>query len=407
MLLGDRPFQTLRKPGKWVLPTLSLICLAVVVAMFCAMWNPGTHWKGGIEKGHDLVQHYLAGQMVNAGKMSDLWHDSLLLKWEIDYPINPDRPTRPEYRARDFNYVYPPLVVWGMSHLVWMEYGSFYAFWMVTGLLAAGAAIVLLEQKKFPLTGFILLGGFPALAFSLILGQNTLLSLLVIVGTGVLLDQRRFFLAGLVLSLMFYKPPILFVLGILFLIAGWYGIAAGLLLGTLFWQGVTVMLCGWDALVGWLGVIQKMSSGGQSMNVSLLVTWAGVLWSFGLEGNFWKGLVVVGGFLTLGWLAWRLRRSATSPNALFFYLLVMACIPLMPYALSYEILLCFPAYAVLEKKMRMEDWGRWPEFVSLFLVWWMSLFSLNILPNTHMALTAPFLSFVAIALFLSVEKRSV
>jgi len=392
------------RPAKWVIPALSAVCFFIALILFISEWDNGPRWKNNMEKGNDLLQHYAAGQLVRAGKMSDLWHDSRLLLQILSHPVGHAEIPPPAHPPYTFNYVYPPLVAVIFSWLGRLPYAALYVVWILTGLAGSGLALYLLHRGKIGLSELLVLGGYPAFAFSILMGQNTLISFLVIAGAGFFLDKKRPFLAGLILSGMFYKPPILGVLGILFLFAGWYFIAAGLFAGMLAWQVLTILICGIDSLLGWLGVMLQMLSGTHSQNHSLGITWTEFFWSMKIDFPLFRYFVCGAGMLILICYAFRLRRAGIKAGGKEFFLLVMVTLPLLPYAQVHELMLAFPAFTLAEKEMRTAGTGRLPELTAL-LLWWVSgLLALNLILNTHQALMAPVLTLAAVILICRKER---
>lgn len=388
---------------KWLIPLLSALFFTVALLWFVTHWEPGVRWRWGNTKGNDLLQHYAAGQLVREGKMSDLWHDSRLLLYMWNHPVEPLRYAPPTTAPFTFNYVYPPLVAVIASVLGRLPYETLYIVWTMIGLGVSIVALGLVHRGKIGFWEVLILGGYPPFAFSLLLGQNTLISLVVVAGTGFCLNRKKPFLAGLILSEMFYKPPILGILGLLFLIAGWYLLAAGLLLGMIAWQVLTILLCGFDSLVGWLGVMQQMLSGTHSQNYALGITWTAFFRTLGWnQPAFLISLCAVGiGVLIL--YALRLRWSRVTATGEEFFLLILLTLPLMPYALVHELMLAFPVFALAEKKIRSDGSG--PELIALLLWWLVALVAMNLVVDTQLALAAPFLTIAAVILIWKKENR--
>lgn len=355
----------------YLLFSLSLAVLVMTILCFF-QWMQTDIWKGA-----DLYQHHAAGQMVQEGNFELLYRDSHLLK-RLD----------PEKHGRfTFNYVYNPLVARVASWFVGEKYFSFFLGWLVLSLIFLAGAIFILsrcvQDVRF-LPFFVM--GFPSTTFSLILAQNTPLGLLIVSTTGWLLKEGKMFAAGMALSCLFYKPTLLPFLFFIFLVMGWHRVNWGLIAGGTIWLALTIAAGGRENFLAWLNVVLGMAQGqGQSQNWTLNVTWVGFFKSFDIQARYFLMAIAP---LVLVFAGGMIRLSKMEPMKAFFAAITV-CLPFLPYALSYEILLTVPAFLLILANKQ----SAWNPVIALFW-WFVALFSFHIY-NAQWAIFAPFLTLIA------------
>ncbi|MFZ5805837.1 MAG: glycosyltransferase family 87 protein [Verrucomicrobiota bacterium] len=367
---------------------LSLVFVGVMGVSFVARWDGGEYWKETqTRKGADLYQHYAAGRMVREGKTELLYRDSHLLRWI-------QKGEAPKYH---FNYVYSPLIAKIAACFAGEHYIRFYIGWLIFSLACVIASIYFLKHiapdiKFLPV--YIL--GFPSTAYSLILGQLTPLSLLLVSIAGFAFKRNHAFAAGFFLSCLCYKPQLLPFLALILALMGWWKVFGGMMLGGLIWLGATILAGGWNLFIDWANVLLGMGAGiGQSQNWSLNITWLGFFWNFGWKLNafLWLGTAMVPLALIAVWI--RLK-NLPKPEALFGNLTF--CLPFLPYALSYELLLTTPAFLLFIKNT-LPSKGLW----LLSVLWWfLALWSHQPINNTF-TFIAPVITLLWIACLLKVN----
>lgn len=167
--------------------------------------GPGNFDLAGQAVGADFTQYYSAGHTVRSGQSAHLYDPPYQQAVE-------HRLVGPELQGFHA-FVNPPFFAWVFALLSYLPYQLAFVLWSalgLTGLFFALRAAGLDPRKTLPwaLTFFPV---FAAVSF----GQNSLLSLALLAATYVLWRARRLVLAGLVLSLLLYKPQL--VLGVLLL----------------------------------------------------------------------------------------------------------------------------------------------------------------------------------------------
>lgn len=153
--------------------------------------------------GGDLPAFYRAGSLINDGSAGDLYDDDALEETQGP-PIDDEWP---------LPYLYPPFVASAYSGLARLPYRSAFLLHaaMMIGLTGAAVAMLRLSLPRVSRWGFeafALAVSFYPLSFSLVNGQNTAFSLVVLAAGYVALDSGLSLLAGALLGLLFFKPQL-------------------------------------------------------------------------------------------------------------------------------------------------------------------------------------------------------
>ncbi|QOZ34964.1 glycosyltransferase family 87 protein [Bradyrhizobium sp. CCBAU 53421] len=144
--------------------------------------------------GTDFPSFWTASRFVLTGNAADAYHplqhhaaQTRLFGKEIEY----------------FAWLYPPTALLIVAPLGLLSYLPSLFLW----LAATGTAYVITVRKFIPASSETLVPilGFPAALLNATQGQNGFLSV-AIIGSGLLLSDRRSFLAGVILGCMLYKP---------------------------------------------------------------------------------------------------------------------------------------------------------------------------------------------------------
>lgn len=248
---------------KLVALVLSLASIIIFTIGLIANSNPEDPYlsQTGQLKSSDLLQHYGAGRFYSQSHTNKLYREAALGKWI--HTIKKDPTLSPSQIS--FNYVYPPLVAWTASWLSGLAYNQFIMTWLVLNLFLYFLSIQNLTKlsdfKTNPFFTTILMLGLPSFFFTLILGQNAILTFFILIIATNLLKSSKPFIAGLVVSCLFYKPQFFPIIGCFMLFSGHYRFCGGLILGSMGWFILGLLLCGWTLYLDWFHVIQTMLSG--------------------------------------------------------------------------------------------------------------------------------------------------
>ncbi len=152
--------------------------------------------------GGDLPAFYNAGLLVNDGDVDRLYDADALRETQASWSDQLDQ---------DLPFLYPPFVAGAFAALAKLPYRAAYVVYSLMMVTALGAAVWLLRKplsrvSRWPLEAFLLSAGFYPMFRSMFGGQNTAVTLLILVAGYRALDDDRPLLAGAVLGLLFYKP---------------------------------------------------------------------------------------------------------------------------------------------------------------------------------------------------------
>ncbi|HQE93093.1 MAG TPA: glycosyltransferase family 87 protein [Anaerolineae bacterium] len=161
--------------------------------------------------GADYVQFYAAGRTLLRGDAARLYDFSYqaMLEREI---IGPGL-------TNYYAFITPPFFAWVFVPLALLPYDLSFVVWSLLGLGALASSLVLLHGSDFGMHRWLkwALTFFPVFA-TISFGQNSLLSLFLLCGVYALWQRGSGFPAGLLLSLILYKPQLALGIGILWLL---------------------------------------------------------------------------------------------------------------------------------------------------------------------------------------------
>ncbi|HSQ56423.1 MAG TPA: glycosyltransferase family 87 protein, partial [Gemmata sp.] len=248
---------------------------------------------------------------------------------------------------------------------------SFYTSFLIwTGInfaLLALSIFLLKPDRPWRVLGWAL-AFYPVFA-TISFGQNTMLSLAVFAGVYRLLDANRFFAAGLLAGLLWFKPPLLIGLFIWWAfsprryLACWVGVSAtGFALAAL--SFLALPEASWAFVRTLRG---NLGYGGEGMwNKHTPKAFFEMLIP-GVPAVIWA-LTLVLTAISIA-LAWRVYRRSGAPVAVMFPVAVFLSLWASPHALIYEWALVVAAAVVL--------WHRFPAsrdvWLCLFALAWLAL----------------------------------
>lgn len=364
-----------------------LVLMAVLFAMQWRGPNPRL-WATGEPRFGDLTKHYAAGLFWREGRVHDIYFDSKLGDWQIEY-------WKGEGTTWGFNYIYSPLVAWVCSLFAGMSPVLFQNLWFAfsLGLLVPGLGMMRIWlPPEGRAAALLYLCGLPAVFYGLVLGQNHLLTWVIVLGTAWLLKLGRPVAAGLVLSaLSLYKPQFVPVLaGLLLLLGEWkFFLSAGF--ASLGWLVLSILAFGWEPHGWWLQVITNMGNGAQNQIPSFNQTWAGFWYSLfpGAGGKLLAYVlpsIVITALPAVFWILKLRRMDGWTAGHSLLALLPLAIL-ISPYVSHYDLLLMGPWWLAVVTGLKRRGWR-----VGLGVSFWMiSLASFNF-SGQPLALMAPLLT---------------
>jgi alpha-1,2-mannosyltransferase len=196
--------------------------------------GPGNMDLAGQVVGTDYIQFYTAGVTLRQGESANLYN--FATQSQLEQTIA--GPALTSYHA----FITPPFLAWLYVPFSFLPYTWSFMVWSFLGLLFLWISIKLLASAR-PLKSYLWsLTWFPIFA-AISFGQNSLLSLLLFSLTYWLWKKENYLMAGLVSSLLLFKPQLVLGVGLLWLLEwrkGWkslLGLVSGgaILAGLCFW----------------------------------------------------------------------------------------------------------------------------------------------------------------------------
>jgi alpha-1,2-mannosyltransferase len=196
--------------------------------------GPGNMDLAGQVVGTDYLQFYSAGLTVRQGHTADLYN----FEYESQLEQTIAGPELQSFHA----FVTPPFLAWLYVPLTLLPYTWSFIAWSLLGLLFLWFSIKILASQRQSHTFAWSLTWFPIFA-AISFGQNSLLSLLLFSIVYWLWKKDKPISAGLVSSLLLFKPQMVLGLGLLWVL-GWrkswkslLGLVfgGGILAGVSFW----------------------------------------------------------------------------------------------------------------------------------------------------------------------------
>ncbi|HSM40508.1 MAG TPA: glycosyltransferase family 87 protein [Afifellaceae bacterium] len=269
-----------------------------------------------------------------------------------------------------YGWHYPPVFFLAAAALAALPYIPALLVWLGStfALYMAAMRTILARYGADGRTGLLLAAAFPAVFVTIAHGQNAFLTAGCL-GLGLVLLDRRPFLAGLFIGLLCYKPHLGIVLPLVLLAGGYWRafIAAGVTVAVLCL--LTLVLFGVDP---WTAFLESRTVTRTVVLEQVGTGWYKIQSVFsairGLGGPVPLAYAVQGAvaLAVLGSLAWIWRQGATRAN------MAAACVGsalITPYILDYDMMVLAPAIALLA--LRGRERGFRPYEISLLAFCWL------------------------------------
>lgn len=165
-----------------------------------------------------------------------------------------------------FAWFYPPTYLLLILPLALLPYWAAWLAFMTTTLLPFWLLIRHMLAKS---GGAILVVAFPGLWVNLLHGQNAGLTT-ALVGTALLLLKQRPWIAGILVALLSFKPHMVMMFPLVFLLTRSWRAATSSMLSVLLLVLASTYLFGWSTWVGWQGGLQTA----RELNENGSLAWA-------------------------------------------------------------------------------------------------------------------------------------
>ena len=205
----------------------------------------------------DFVLYYSGAKIINDGNGAQLYDLEVQRKYQKEFGVGYRRD-----QALPFNH--PPYELLVLLIPAKFSFPVAHALWAAVNTLLLAVVLLRLfpfvEARHRFLFGLMLFAYFPTIT-ALKMGQDSIITIFLLVETLVSLKRKRYAIAGGLLALGLYKPQfVLPLVGIFLLHRRWSSIfgflSTGLLLGA-----ISLAMVGWDGLMGllslWLPMIQR------------------------------------------------------------------------------------------------------------------------------------------------------
>lgn len=282
---------------------------AIVVAfvLLVLISAPTLFTPQGIPLGADYPVFHAAGQVVLEGRPEALFSVEAMQRAQA---AALGREALEGYHA----WVYPPYVAalyapFSALPYLW-SFLAYTVFLLGACWLAADQATKLEPRlASHKETVFLMLATFYPLLRASFGGQNSALSLALLMGAGAALSRGRDARAGLWLGLLLYKPHF-GVLALFFAVVWgrWKVLGTAALCGV-GWYALGALVAGWDWPLSWLSAVGAYRELEAEVNGATLISFLGV--AEHLLGAGSKPAFVIGGVLSLAgvastaWIGWR------------------------------------------------------------------------------------------------------
>ena len=256
----------------WRVKWYSRGALAAIVIAFLAVVLSGSGvstFTGRI--GGDYRAFYAAGEIVADGKIESLYELQTQFDYQKKLLLEPK-----EFLA----FAYPPHFALVYAPLAELPFRLSYV--VHTILMAAALALAcVMIQRLYPrliespfLLFFLALTAYPILR-SVFGGQNTALSILLIVGCWYYVRHERPLLAGVFLGLLFFKPQFALPLAGLFFLSGRWRVWVSAGATTLALFALNAAILGPDWVSAWIEGVQNQFSLDGRISYTAMVSWLG------------------------------------------------------------------------------------------------------------------------------------
>src|SRR5215831_1837130 len=237
------------------LKSFKLLLVALVAFSFLCnlkiLWMQRSYMAQGY---FDFVIYYTGAEIVNAGKARDLYNLDLQERHQEQFKV----PSKP-WSVLPFNHAPYELVLFlPLAHL---PYQSAHIVWSVLNVLLLFVVYKILApflaENHRILFGALLLAFYPTM-IAIKMGQDSIISLLLLSAVYANLKRHREILAGSILALGLYKPHLVLPLVGILTLSGYWRVMLGFVGTGALLSGVSFAMVGWQGVVGLFSIVAGM-----------------------------------------------------------------------------------------------------------------------------------------------------
>ena len=348
--------------GSWLdggrVRRIALACLIVSIGAIglLILTANGTIDLSGRPLGTDFSQVWTAGTMVLDGRAAEVWH------WPSHFRVQ--QAFHRSITVDLYGWHYPPPYLLIASVLATMPYLVALVVWQVVTL----APFTLMAQRYLGRRdAWLYVIAAPVTLICLTHGHNGFLTALLL-GGGLILLDRKPFLAGLLLGCLVYKPQFALLIPLLFLAMRQWRAILGAAASSLALVVLTYGVWGWPVWQAFLDslpltqttVIEQGNTGWEKIMspFSALRSW-GMAVGPAYTVQAAASVAAIGATLVLAWKSRPALRNAAASAAVLIS---------TPYVLDYDYVVLLLGIGFLWKDGEEKGWGRW-EKTLLAIAW--------------------------------------
>ena len=341
------------RDGTWLtaerVRLIALICLVVFIASVTLLFatSRGTLDWMGRPLGTDFSQVWTAGTMVWDGRAAEVWD------WQSHFAVQ--REFHGSAAVDIYGWHYPPPFLLVAAALATLPYIPALILWQAATLAPlVWLAHRFLERRDAWL--FVLAA--PVTLVCLAHGHNGFLTALLL-GGGLLLLDRKPFLAGLLLGCLVYKPQFALVIPLLLLVTCQWRAILGAAVSSLALIGVTLAIWGWPV---WQAFIDSLPLTRAVIIEQGNTGWEKIMSPFSAVRSWGVAVgpaYIVQGAFTVTAIATTLWLAARSRPALRNAATAAAVLIATPYVLDYDFVVLLLGIAFLWKDGEEHGWESW------------------------------------------------
>ena len=363
------------KTGDWLTRErairIAVICGLVSLAILGYLLgssNGTLDWRGR-PLGTDFSQVWTGGRMVLDGRAAEVWN------WDAHRAVQEafHGPRLTEW----YGWHYPPPFLLIAAALAALPYLPALLVWQAATLLPFAWLMRRFTGRR---EAWLFVLAAPVTLVCMMHGHNGFLTALLL-GGGLMLLEKRPFVAGLLLGCLVYKPQFVLVLPLLLLVLWNWRAIAGAAVSSLTLIAITLAFWGWPVWQAFFDslpltrrvVIEAGTTGWEKIMspFSAVRSWGGSIeGAYAVQGVF--TLAAIGATL---WLARKARpdlRNAAVTGAVLIS---------TPYVLDYDYVVLLAGIAFLWRDAERHGWMSW-EKSALALVWIAPLVARNLAAMT-------------------------
>ncbi len=340
-----------------------LVSVAMLVFLFATA--SGTLDFKGRPLGTDFSQVWAAGKMVLEGRAGEVWN------WDAHFAVQ--KAIHGPALTELYGWHYPPPFLLVAAALATLPYLPALFVWQAATLMPF--AWMIRRYTGRPEAWLFVLAA-PVTLICVMHGHNGFLTALLL-GGGLILLDRRPFLAGLLLGCLVYKPQFALLLPLLLLMLWNWRAIAGAAISSLALIAITLAIWGWPV---WQAFLDSLPLTRTIVVEGGTTGWAKIMSPFSAVRS-WGGSVdaayVVQAVFTIAAIAATLWLARKGRPELRNAAVTAAVLIATPYVLDYDYVVLLAGLAFMWRDAQKHGWLSW-EKSALGLVWFAPLVARNL-----------------------------